>query len=69
MGVTASLNRSKADQDLAEWLPPINDCRYLRDWVEAKIRWGLSQDSAEQDAAEGIVAGCTNSSFTVPIAS
>lgn len=68
VGVTASVNRSKGDQDLAEWLPDINHCRYLRDWVTAKIRWGLSQDSAEQSTAEDVVSGCTNSTITVPIA-
>ncbi len=50
VGVTASLNRSKGDQDVAEWLPPINVCRYLKDWVTAKVRWGLSQDSGEKSA-------------------
>lgn len=40
VAVTASLNRSKGDKDVAEWLPPINDCRYVKDWVAAKIRWG-----------------------------
>ena len=54
VGVTASLNRSKGDQDVAEWTPPINDCRYIKEWVAAKIRWGLSQDSAEKSAAQQI---------------
>lgn len=69
VGVTASLNRSKGDQDVAEWLPPINDCRYIKDWVTAKIRWGLSQDSAEKAALRDIAAGCANSTLTVPVAS
>jgi hypothetical protein len=30
VGVTASENRSKGDQDVAEWLPPQQQCRYLR---------------------------------------
>jgi hypothetical protein len=67
VAVTASLNRSKGDQDVAEWLPPINDCRYIKDWVTAKIRWGLSQDSAEKSALEDVAAGCTNSTITVTV--
>ena len=68
VGVTASLNRSKGDQDVAEWLPPINRCRYIKDWVTAKIRWGLSQDSAEKSALQSVAGGCTNSTITVTIA-
>ena len=69
VGVTASLNRSKGDQDVAEWLPPINDCRYIKDWVTAKIRWGLSQDAAEQGALRDIAAGCADSSLSVTVVS
>jgi hypothetical protein len=69
VGVTASLNRSKGDQDVAEWLPPINHCRYIKDWVTAKVRWGLSQDSAEKSALQSVAAGCTNSTITVTLAS
>ena len=60
VAVTASLNRSKGDQDVAEWLPPINACRYIKDWVIAKIRWGLSQDSGEKAALADIAGGCAN---------
>ncbi len=69
VGVTASLNRSKGDQDVAEWLPPINDCRYIKDWVTAKIRWGLSQDSGEKAALQDVASGCTNSSISVTVVS
>ncbi|QIG44306.1 HNH endonuclease [Nocardioides anomalus] len=67
VGVTASLNRSKRDQDVAEWLPPINDCRYVKDWVVAKIRWGLEQDAAEKAALEDVAAGCADSSLSVSV--
>ncbi len=65
VGVTASVNRSRGDQDVAEWTPPINDCRYIQDWVAAKIRWSLSQDSAEKSALQSIAGGRTNSTITV----
>ena len=67
VGVTASLNRSKGDQDIAEWTPPINDCRYIKDWVAAKIRWSLSQDSAEKSALQDLAGGCADSAITVTV--
>ncbi len=67
VGVTASLNRSKGDQDVGEWMPPINHCRYVKDWLTAKVRWGLSQDATEKAAVQDIAAGCTNSTITVTV--
>ena len=69
VGVTASLNRSKGDQDVAEWLPPINHCRYIKDFVAAKIRWSLTADSAEVSALQSVASGCTNSTITVTVVS
>ncbi|WP_207208670.1 HNH endonuclease family protein [Nocardioides oleivorans] len=69
VGVTASLNRSKGDQDVAEWLPPINGCRYVKEWVAVKIRWGLIADPAEQAALQEAASGCTDSAITVTVVS
>ena len=69
VAVTASLNRSKGDQDAAEWLPPINKCRYIKDWVAAKIRWNLTVDTAERSALQQVAGGCTNSAMTVTVVS
>lgn len=69
VAVTASLNRSKGDQDVAEWLPPINRCRYVKDWVATKIRWSLTVDTAERSALQQVASGCTNSSMTVTVVS
>ncbi|MBT1186627.1 HNH endonuclease, partial [Streptomyces sp. CJ_13] len=51
VAVTARSNRSKADQDPAEWLPPSADalCRYGAEWTATKLRWGLAVDELEQD--------------------
>ncbi|MFJ8663525.1 hypothetical protein [Streptomyces sp. NPDC093795] len=45
-------NRSKADQDPWEWMPPLPDahCRYVSEWVATKLRWGLAADQGEADA-------------------
>lgn len=50
--VSASSNRSKSDQDPSEWMPTSDNagCRYLKEWVGTKYRWGLSVDPAEKAA-------------------
>ncbi|MFF0561479.1 HNH endonuclease family protein [Streptomyces sp. NPDC004266] len=52
VAVTARTNRSKADQDPREWMPPAPEatCRYLSEWVATKLRWGLAADRGEADA-------------------
>ncbi|MFF5808808.1 HNH endonuclease family protein [Streptomyces sp. NPDC012746] len=68
VAVTARSNRSKADQDPAEWLPPAPDalCRYGSEWTATKLRWGLAVDEAERDRLLDIAAGCggTDVEFT-----
>ncbi|GGS37919.1 hypothetical protein Snoj_28730 [Streptomyces nojiriensis] len=68
MAVTARSNRSKADQDPAEWLPPAPDalCRYGAEWTATKLRWGLAVDEQERDRLLDIAAGCggTDVEFT-----
>ncbi|WP_346265803.1 HNH endonuclease family protein [Streptomyces chryseus] len=62
VAVTAKTNRSKADQDSAEWLPPLADarCTYAADWVATKLRWQLSADQTEQAALRELAEGCGN---------
>ncbi|WNO70144.1 HNH endonuclease family protein [Streptomyces sp. AM8-1-1] len=52
VAVTARTNRSKADQDPAQWLPPAAEshCRYLTEWVATKLRWQLAADTDEIEA-------------------
>jgi len=45
--VTASVNRSKGDRDIANWLPTKNVCEYLRGWVIVKAYFNLTVDAAE----------------------
>ena len=62
VAVTARTNRSKADKDPTDWMPPAESahCTYLVDWVTTKTRWGLTVDQVEKktlltsaDACEG----------------
>ena len=69
VAVSASSNRSKGDQDPAEWLPQYGKCRYLRAWVAVKIRWSLTVDRGERAALQSLGAGCKNGYLTVGRAS
>ena len=62
VAVTARSNRSKADQDPREWMPPLPEahCRYVSEWVGTKLRWGLAADRAEVDALTVYVEACEN---------
>jgi hypothetical protein len=59
VAVTARTNRSKADQDPAEWLPPATEqyCRYIGEWIGTKLRWGLTVDKTELDALKTFADG------------
>ncbi|MEU0764980.1 HNH endonuclease family protein [Streptomyces microflavus] len=52
VAVTARTNRSKSDQDPADWMPPSSkaQCRYVGEWVSTKLRWGLTADDRELEA-------------------
>ena len=65
VGVTDNVNQSKGDQDIAEWLPQYDRCRYLREFVAVKLRWRLTVDSAEKSAMNSLGSTCTNSTITV----
>ncbi|MFI9213912.1 HNH endonuclease family protein [Streptomyces sp. NPDC053253] len=60
VAVTARSNRSKSDQDPAEWMPPLPDahCRYVSEWTATKLRWGLTADQAETDALKVYAEAC-----------
>jgi hypothetical protein len=64
--VSARENRSKADQDLREWLPtdPGARCRYIEEWTVVKSRWGLSADPAEVVALTTLADGCRDARIT-----
>ncbi|MFJ2574710.1 HNH endonuclease family protein [Streptomyces halstedii] len=66
VAVTARTNRSKSDQDPAEWLPPASGalCRYGAEWTATKLRWGLTVDALEKDRLLDIAAGCGGTTVT-----
>ncbi|MDO8733388.1 MAG: HNH endonuclease family protein [Actinomycetota bacterium] len=58
--VSASSNRSKGEQDPAEWMPPRagDACRYAKAWVGVKYRWRLAVDTTEKSALVHILRAC-----------
>ncbi len=67
VAVTASSNRSKSDQDAREWLPPRQRCRYLREWLAVKLRWGLRVDRAERRFLLREVQTCADRTLRVHV--
>ncbi|MEU5757100.1 HNH endonuclease family protein [Streptomyces sp. NPDC047829] len=60
VAVTARSNRSKADQDPAQWMPPAAEahCRYIAEWVGTKLRWNLTADETELAALQEAASSC-----------
>ncbi|MGW8487423.1 HNH endonuclease family protein [Streptomyces sp. NPDC055886] len=63
VAVTAKTNRSKADKDPDQWMPPAESatCTYLVDWTATKLRWNLSADETEQAALLDLAEPCADS--------
>ncbi|MFJ3800022.1 HNH endonuclease family protein [Streptomyces sp. NPDC090088] len=70
IAVSAASNRSKADKDPTEWLPPYAPyrCTYVTDWVADKTRYQLSIDPAEHNALDERLAACPDQPITVTLA-
>lgn len=68
IAVTASSNRSKGDQDPAEWLPPRTAyrCTYVASWIGVKYRWRLTIDAREEAALRVLATNCGNPRIVVP---
>ncbi|GAA3476189.1 hypothetical protein [Streptomyces yanii] len=62
VAVTAKTNRSKADKDPSEWMPPAKSarCTYLADWTATKFRWKLTADDKERAVLEKLSEGCSD---------
>ena len=68
IAVSASSNRSKSDQDPAEWLPPNTHywCTYATNWIAVKYRWSLALDRAEKLKLRSLVVNCGNPRIALP---
>lgn len=67
IAVTATTNRSKSDQDPADWLPAKDVCTYVKNWVHVKLRWSLTVDEKELKAIKDVNAKCPKAKISVVI--
>lgn len=60
LAVTLSTNRSKGDQDPANWKPPRHEywCVYAQRWVAVKSYWKLSVTADEKAALTDMLGTC-----------
>jgi len=61
IAVSASSNRSKSDRDPSGWMPSAGGftCEYVYAWIQVKLRWNLSIDTAEATALRNNWSGCS----------
>ena len=64
IAVSASSNRSKGDQDPAEWTPARNVCSYVKQWVVVKTRWSLAVNETERAFLWRAADHCPRMTFT-----
>jgi len=67
IAVTATTNRSKSDQDPADWLPAKDVCTYVKNWVHVKLRWSLTVDDKELKTIKDVNAKCPKAKISVVI--
>ena len=61
-----SVNRhQKSDNDIAEWLPDLNQCWYVDRTLQVRREYGLTIDRAEADAVDWILAECESTDMVV----
>jgi hypothetical protein len=60
IAVSASTNRSKGDQDPAQWKPPNRDywCEYARRWIAVKFFWKLTATDREKSTLREMLESC-----------
>jgi len=59
IAVTLSTNRSKGDKDISEWVPKIDTCGYVENWIAIKIRYSLTYDPKEAVALSNFFEKCS----------
>ena len=65
LAVTASLNRSKGDRDVAAWLPAKAQCNYISNWIAVKWRFDLSVDPIEGEFLQTKITACKLSNVEI----
>ncbi|MEH1099698.1 HNH endonuclease family protein [Micromonospora sp. CPCC 205561] len=60
IAVTDNVNQAKGDQDPSTWQPPLSSyrCTYSKMWINVKYNWGLTLQSSEKSALQGMLNTC-----------
>ncbi len=54
-----SVNRhQKSGNDVAEWLPGLNECWFVNRTIQVRLKYDLTIDQSEADAVDTILDGC-----------
>ncbi|MEV6519450.1 HNH endonuclease family protein [Micromonospora chalcea] len=62
IAVTDNVNQAKGDQDPSTWQPPLTSyrCTYSKMWITVKYNWGLTLQSSEKSALQGMLNTCAS---------
>ncbi|WP_433314279.1 HNH endonuclease family protein [Micromonospora sp. CA-269861] len=62
IAVTDNVNQSKGDQDPSTWQPSLASyrCTYSKMWITVKYSWGLTLQSSEKSALQGMLNTCAS---------
>lgn len=58
IAVTLSTNRSKSDRDPSLWMPTIDKCTYIANWISIKTKYSLTVDSKESEKLSSLATEC-----------
>lgn len=69
IAVTLSTNRSKGDKDPALWMPSIDQCTYIQNWISIKSKYSLTADTKEAEKLNLVFATCgfADTTAVVPV--
>jgi hypothetical protein len=67
IAVTLTSNRSKSDKDISEWVPKLDTCTYIKNWVAIKVRYSLTYDDKESAALASYSQTCPIGELKVEI--
>jgi hypothetical protein len=67
IAVTLSTNRSKGDKDISEWVPKVDTCGYVQNWIAIKIRYSLTYDPKEAAALSSYFDTCKIGNISVAV--
>jgi hypothetical protein len=69
IAVTLSTNRSKGDKDPSLWMPSIDQCTYIQNWISIKNKYSLTADAKEAEKLNLVSATCgfTDTTTLAPV--